>query len=291
MTKARQSVNGQCTSSPVAGHSAAREDWVDLRLALYLDCLDGAGLANDWYRRGPIPGIFDVPYYAGCSLDPATGVLELKLQEQPKGPAVAIAGYVADFDDAEGLKPGPALSPQAIDRIREELQYWTGSGHLMVLDDARTGHIELRGRPNSLFALDEPIPTHVLPHLDRVDLRDGTVTLTNGETVYDVKARRVSSSTTPGLSAELTAMLETLENSPAVLPRLRWLIAKYRQTELPKRAPGDHQECEADLRKHWQPLRNGVYKSASTRSFGEARKYYRLIYENDLWGKAKKILA
>lgn len=272
---------------------AGDPDWIDLRLALTLDCFVGDELVGDWHRRGPMPGLRDIPFLQSYEFDGQTRSVSLALQERADRPPTVISGDVADLDEAKSLMPSPLFSADAIAQIKDALAFWVASNCHMILKQAKSGHLELSGRPNSLFADERAIPDHILPHLESVDLTDGRMILSNGEVIYAVKARlkdpvdmALATTSTHGLKAKLLAVRET----PKLRVRLQWLIAKTQAAGLAKKAKVSHGECEDDLKLNWKQWGVGAYRPASLRTFAAARELYREIAVANFLDQADKIL-
>ncbi|RYF31493.1 MAG: hypothetical protein EOO23_02405 [Comamonadaceae bacterium] len=204
-----------------------------------------------------------------------------------------ISGDVADLGEAESLSPGPLFSADAIVQIKDALAFWVASNCQMILKQAKSGHLELSGRPNSLFADEGTIPDHILPHLESVDLTDGRIILSNGEVIYAVKARLkdlVDMAPATTSMDRLKAKLLAVRDTPKLRVRLRWLIAKTQPTGLAKMAKVSHGECEDDLKSNWNQWGVGAYRPASLRTFAAARELYREIEASNFLDRADRIL-
>lgn len=266
--------------------SDAAEGWIDLKDALVLYCRDANGLARDWHNRGPFPALVDIPDLKAWRFDPEAGILELWFEDSSRDATIKIAGPITS-GEIEASSDGHTLSAPALADIEAGLSIWLQGYLEVMLDEAKAGHIELRGRPASLFALDQRLPDHVLPFLDGCDLRQGILTLSNGETVYTVRVRIASTFAADRESAERQAFLAALKKANVVKPRLAWLISKYRQEDLPPRAPGDFRDCEEALASR---DKSPVKDERRRRSFGQARAWYRLVRAKDWWAEVAPIL-
>jgi len=278
-------MDGKHAGTPEAAMATGAEDvWLDLKDALLLFCRDAGGLASDWHKRGPFPALVDIPDLQAWRFDPHAGTLELWFGDPSQPATIKLASPAYMIDEIEALREEAALSGPALAEIEAGLSVWLQGYTEMMLGDVKAGHIELRGRPGSLFALDQRIPDHVLPFLDDCDLKQGTLALSNGERIYLARVRFASAYDPDRESARRQAFLAGLKKAHVVKPRLAWLITKYQQDALPSRAPGDFRDCEDSLDK------TALKDERRRRSFGQARAWYRLIKDNDWWAAVAPIL-